>query len=31
MDIKDYIDNDSILIQRFKEVTTGTYRHCQSR
>ena len=30
MDIKDYIDNDSILIQRFKEVTPGTYRHCQN-
>jgi putative nucleotidyltransferase with HDIG domain len=30
MDIKDFIDNDSTLIQRFKEVAPGTYRHCQN-
>ncbi|MBV5347774.1 HDIG domain-containing protein, partial [bacterium] len=29
-DIKEYIDNDSPLIQRFKEVAPGTYRHCNN-
>lgn len=27
MDVKDYIDNDSLLIQRFKETCPGTYKH----
>lgn len=30
MDIKDFIDNDSLLLQRFKETAPGTYRHCQN-
>lgn len=29
-DVKDFIDNDSPLIQRFKELAPGTFRHCSN-
>lgn len=30
MDVKDLIDSSSILMERFKDVCPGTYRHCQN-